>query len=62
VGGGFVLSTFVKIARCLCLIAKDIKFEKNTPLRIEMYELKTILTDEENLKPWKQIHLMVGEG
>ena len=30
-------------------------------LRDEMYELKTILADEANLKPWERIKLMTGE-
>jgi excinuclease ABC subunit B len=41
--------------------AKDLEFEKAAALRDEMYELKTLLAEEENLKPWERIKLMVGE-
>lgn len=41
--------------------AKNLEFEKAAALRDEMYELKTILAEEENLKPWERIKLMVGE-
>ena len=42
--------------------AKNLEFEKAAALRDEMYELKTILAEEENLKPWERIKLMTGEG
>jgi excinuclease ABC subunit B len=41
--------------------AKNLEFEKAAALRDEMYELKTILAEEENLKPWERIKLMMGE-
>jgi len=41
--------------------AKNLEFEKAAALRDEMYELKTILAEEENLKPWERIKLMAGE-
>ena len=41
--------------------ARDLEFEKAAALRDEMYELKTLLAEEENLKPWERIKLMVGE-
>jgi len=41
--------------------AKNLEFEKAAALRDQMYELKTILAEEENLKPWERIKLMVGE-
>ena len=41
--------------------AKNLEFEKAAALRDEMYELKTLLAEEENLKPWERIKLMVGE-
>jgi excinuclease ABC subunit B len=41
--------------------AKSLEFEKAAALRDQMYELKTILAEEENLKPWERIKLMVGE-
>jgi len=42
--------------------AKNLEFEKAAALRDEMYELKTILAEEENLKPWERIKLMMGDG
>ncbi len=41
--------------------AKNLEFEKAAAMRDEMYELKNILAEEENLKPWERIKLMVGE-
>jgi len=41
--------------------AKNLEFERAAALRDEMYELKTILADEANLKPWERIKLMTGE-
>jgi excinuclease ABC subunit B len=41
--------------------ARNLEFEKAAALRDEMYELKTLLAEEENLKPWERIKLMVGE-
>jgi len=38
--------------------ARNLEFEKAAALRDEMYELKTILAEEENLKPWERIKLM----
>jgi len=42
--------------------AKNLEFEKAAAMRDEMYELKTILAEEENLKPWERIKLMAGDG
>ncbi|MFZ5819465.1 MAG: excinuclease ABC subunit UvrB [Chloroflexota bacterium] len=41
--------------------ARNLEFEKAAALRDEMYELKTVLAEEENLKPWERLKLMVGE-
>jgi excinuclease ABC subunit B len=41
--------------------AKNLEFEKAAALRDEMYELRSILADESNLKPWERIKLMTGE-
>ena len=41
--------------------ARNLEFEKAAALRDEMYELKAILADEEDLKPWERIKLLVGE-
>ena len=41
--------------------AKNLEFEKAAALRDEMYELKSILADDANLKPWEKIKLLTGE-
>jgi len=41
--------------------AKNLEFEKAAALRDEMYELKTLLADDEGLKPWERIKLLAGE-
>jgi excinuclease ABC subunit B len=41
--------------------ARNLEFEKAAALRDEMYELKAILADEAQLKPWERIKLLVGE-
>lgn len=41
--------------------ARNLEFEKAAALRDEMYELKVLLAEEENLKPWERIKLMSGE-
>jgi excinuclease ABC subunit B len=41
--------------------AANLEFEKAAALRDEMYELRSILADESNLKPWERIKLMTGE-
>ncbi|MEW6403763.1 MAG: excinuclease ABC subunit UvrB [Chloroflexota bacterium] len=41
--------------------AKNLEFEKAAALRDEMYELKTILAEDESLKPWERIKLLAGE-
>jgi excinuclease ABC subunit B len=41
--------------------AKDLQFEKAAALRDEMYELKSVLADDESLKPWERIKLLTGE-
>lgn len=41
--------------------AKNLEFEKAAALRDEMYELKTLLAEDENLKPWERIKLLMGE-
>ena len=37
------------------------KFEQAAALRDEMYELRQVLADDENLKPWERIKLLAGE-
>jgi excinuclease ABC subunit B len=41
--------------------AKNLEFERAAALRDEMYELKSVLADDENLKPWERIKLLSGE-
>jgi excinuclease ABC subunit B len=41
--------------------AKNLEFERAAALRDEMYELKSILVQDESLKPWERIKLMAGE-
>ncbi len=41
--------------------AKNLEFERAAALRDEMYELKTVLADDESLKPWERIKLLTGE-
>jgi excinuclease ABC subunit B len=41
--------------------AKNLEFEKAAALRDEMYELRAILADDENLKPWERLKLLSGE-
>jgi len=42
--------------------AKNLEFEKAAAFRDELYELKAIFADEENLKPWERLKLLTGEG
>jgi excinuclease ABC subunit B len=41
--------------------ARNLQFEKAAALRDEMYELKTLLAQDESLKPWERIKLLAGE-
>jgi excinuclease ABC subunit B len=41
--------------------AKNLEFEKAAALRDEMYELKTLMAEDESLKPWERIKLLAGE-
>ena len=41
--------------------AKNLDFEKAAALRDEMYELKAILTDDPDLKPWERLKLLANE-
>jgi excinuclease ABC subunit B len=41
--------------------AKNLEFEKAAALRDEMYELKTLMAEDEKLKPWERIKLLAGE-
>jgi excinuclease ABC subunit B len=41
--------------------AKNLEFERAAALRDEMYELKNLLAEDEKLKPWERIKLLMGE-
>ena len=41
--------------------AKNMEFEMAAALRDEMYELKSLLAEDESLKPWERIKLLAGE-
>ncbi|MGB8214121.1 MAG: excinuclease ABC subunit UvrB [Anaerolineales bacterium] len=41
--------------------AKNLEFERAAALRDEMYELRTVLADDESLKPWERLKLIAGE-
>jgi len=41
--------------------AKNLEFERAAALRDEMYELRTVMADDESLKPWERIKLIAGE-
>jgi excinuclease ABC subunit B len=41
--------------------AKNLEFERAAALRDEIFDLKSLLAEDENLKPWERIKLMAGE-
>jgi len=41
--------------------AKNLDFERAAALRDEMYDLKNLLAEDEKLKPWERIKLLMGE-
>jgi excinuclease ABC subunit B len=41
--------------------ARNLEFEKAAVLRDQVFELRTILAEESNLKPWEKIHLLAGD-
>jgi len=41
--------------------AKNLEFERAAALRDEMYQLKNLLAEDEKLKPWERIKLLMGE-
>jgi excinuclease ABC subunit B len=41
--------------------AKNLEFEKAALLRDQIYELRAILAEETNVKPWERIRLLAGE-
>jgi excinuclease ABC subunit B len=40
--------------------AKNLDFERAAALRDEMYELKALLGDDPNLKPWEKLKYVAG--
>jgi excinuclease ABC subunit B len=51
----------VEMERQMKDAAKNLEFERAAALRDEMYELRSILADDANLKPWERIKLLSGE-
>ncbi len=41
--------------------AKNLEFERAAALRDELFDLKSLLAEDESLKPWERIKLMAGE-
>lgn len=41
--------------------AKNLEFEKAAMLRDQLYELRSIVAEEANVKPWERIRLLAGE-
>jgi excinuclease ABC subunit B len=41
--------------------AKNLEFERAAALRDELYDLKSLLAEDEGLKPWERIKLLAGE-
>ncbi len=41
--------------------AHNLEFEKAAALRDELFELKALLADREDLRPWERLHLLAGE-
>jgi len=41
--------------------AKNLEFEKAAALRDEIYDLRNLLAEDESLKPWERIKLLMGD-
>jgi excinuclease ABC subunit B len=41
--------------------AKNLEFERAAALRDEMYQLRSLMAEDETLKPWERIKLLAGE-
>ncbi len=41
--------------------AKNLEFERAAAMRDEMYQLKSLMAEDESLKPWERIKLLIGE-
>jgi excinuclease ABC subunit B len=42
--------------------AKNLEFERAALLRDQLYELRNVLAEEGDLKPWERIKILAGEG
>ncbi|MGB9521641.1 MAG: helicase-related protein, partial [Anaerolineales bacterium] len=42
--------------------AKNLEFEKAAVLRDEIFELRSVLAEESDLKPWEKVRLLAGEN
>lgn len=42
--------------------AKNLEFEKAAVLRDQIYEIRAMLAEESNLKPWEKVRLLSGEA
>jgi excinuclease ABC subunit B len=41
--------------------ARNLKYEEAAALRDQIYELRALLAEEANVKPWEKIHLLAGD-
>ena len=41
--------------------AKNLEFEKAAIIRDQIFELRNILAEELNIKPWDRVRLLAGE-
>lgn len=58
---GELRKIIVEVEKHMQEAAKNLEFERAAALRDELYNLKNFLAEDESLKPWERIQLMVGE-